>query len=160
MNIRPFSGQSLFEVTIALGVIALILVGIVPLAITSVRNASFSNNNAQATKYVQEAVEWLRQERDGDWDNFVQKGNQENYCLRQTNWNSSGFCGPTDFIPGTAFLREVNLVCYENVPSNSRQCIGGDPSVNGVKAEVRVRWTDGQKTHEVKSVNYFTSWRR
>lgn len=158
MNIRFFSGQALFEIIIALGVIAIILVGVVPLATTSVRNSSFSNNNAQATKYVQEAVEWLRRERDRNWNDFVQKGQVSgSYCLVSTDWSRPGPCLSTDFISGTTiFLREVNLSCFVDSPSQSTQC--SDPLVKGVKAEVKVWWQDAQAIREVRSVNYFTYW--
>ena len=63
-------GQSLFEVVFAVAIAAMILVGIVSLATTSTRNSIFSRNNSQATKYAQEVVEWLREERDKDWINL------------------------------------------------------------------------------------------
>ena len=43
------SGQSLFEVVFAIAVVAIIISGVVALSATTVRNSSFSRNNALAT---------------------------------------------------------------------------------------------------------------
>lgn len=64
-------GQSLFEVVVALGFIALIITSVVSLARFSLRNSEFAKNNALATKYAQGATEELRQMRDEDWDTFL-----------------------------------------------------------------------------------------
>ncbi|MFV1917388.1 MAG: hypothetical protein ACC618_02840, partial [Patescibacteria group bacterium] len=104
-------GQSLFEVIFTLAIAALIMVGIVSLAASSIRNSAFSRNNTQATRYVQEASEWLREQRDTDWSVFsgyASSAPGEKWCLTSLAWpGSSGNCGTTT-IDGT-FTREVTL---------------------------------------------------
>ncbi len=53
-------GQTLIEVLIALTVGVLILGALVIATIVSIRNAQFSQNQIQATKYAQEAVDLVR----------------------------------------------------------------------------------------------------
>lgn len=147
------SGQSLFEVVFALGVAAIVLVGIVALAASAVRNTSFSRNRSLATRYLQEAAEWLRKQRDTDWGNFFNNrssGGGTVWCLNQgplSSWpGSSGDCGGGT-ITGTIFTREATLTRY-NI----------SPTVVGVRANVIVSWQDAQGGHEVRTVTNFSAW--
>ncbi|OGM21054.1 hypothetical protein A2714_01845 [Candidatus Woesebacteria bacterium RIFCSPHIGHO2_01_FULL_38_9] len=145
-------GQSLFEVVIALGVMSFILVGIVSLAGTSIRNSTFSNNNALASKYTQEGMEWIRQERDTtiwstfsarDADNSPSPQTATSYCISGLTW-VSGPCGSTT-ITGTIFTREADLTWVNSDTTD---------------VDVRVSWTDAQGTHTVRSSTLFTNWNR
>jgi Tfp pilus assembly protein PilV len=139
-------GQSLFEVVIAVGLSALILIAAVTLSSGSVRNASFSSNNAQATKYAQEAMEWLRGQRDAGWESFRDDHSSSSgveSCLNTsppTTWASP----PCSVIAGTVFTRSVTLKTI-------------DP--DKINALVLVTWKDSQGTHEVKTQTHFTDWR-
>lgn len=139
-------GQSLFEVIVAIGISALILVGIVSLASGSVRNSSFSRNNAQATKYAQEGVEWLRGQRDAGWDNLATHSSVAGTttCLGASPPAWGGSCTvSTD----TKFTRNVVLTTDAG---NS----------NIINALVTVSWSDSQGNHSVHSNNKFTNWRK
>lgn len=132
-------GQSLFEVVVAVGLSALILAGVVSLSAGSVRTSSFSQNNAQATKLAQEAMEWLRSQRDAGWASFRDDhSGTSNLCLSPIGWGGS--CP----IPGTIFNRSVTLSVLDS---------------DRVDAIVIVTWKDAQGTHEVKTQTRFTSWR-
>lgn len=63
MRNRFNNGQSLFEVMFALSVAAMILVAVVALVATSIRNSTFSKNKALANKYASELSEWLKKEK-------------------------------------------------------------------------------------------------
>lgn len=136
-------GQSLFEVVIAVGLAALILSGVVSLAAVSVRNSSFTRNNAQATKYAQEAMEWIRSQRDTNaWEDFDNNatGAPINICGFPIDWSTA--CP----ISGTIFSRTATLTLE-----------GGDP--DKIIAVVTVSWTDAQGVHDVNSQTRFTNWR-
>lgn len=140
-------GQSLFEVVFAVGIAALIIVGVVSLSRKSISNADFSKNNALATRYALEAREWIRQQRDSlGWDAFNTKVGY--HCLSNLTWgNTSNPCG---VITGTIFSRTANL-------SQTTVTING-VNYPAVKAEVKVRWIDGSGEHEVKDVSRYTNW--
>lgn len=142
---RKFTkGQSLFEVVVAIGMMAAILVGIVSLAAMALRNSSYSKNKTLANRYAQEATEWLRRERDTDFTLLQGHVQVFPWCLTNLDWSKPSACSPdSDFIPSTILLRDVSLT-------------GTDP----ITATVRVYWNDGQGYHEVKSVTYFTDWRQ
>lgn len=143
------TGQSLYEVMFAIAVAAIILTGIVSLSTASIRNSAFSRNNALATHYAQEAVEWLRQERDIDWDVIYalsSSGSGSRYCLSELSSGlAGGSCSSTEVIPNTIFRREVVLI-IQGAGSNEFQ------------AEISVEWTDANGVHEVKTITKYTNW--
>ncbi len=142
-------GQSLFEVVLALGIISIIIVGVVLLASSSIRNSSFSRNKTQAARYAQETTEWLRGERDTSWETFLAKAQAVTWCLPALSWASAinRSCHETEVISGTPFQREVAFSFPE----------GGD--ANTIEAEIKVYWNDSQGLHEVNSITVFTNWR-
>lgn len=143
-------GQSLFEVVLALGVITAITVGIVSLAVTSIRNAAFSKNKTLAGNYAQEATEWLRSERDSDFEAFRTHAETQpsfKWCLSNLSWSKFGPCSTSDNITGTPLFRDVTFTT----------------SVSGntiIEADIKVYWTDSQGVHEVSSITSFTDWRQ
>ena len=154
MQKRPYNslmqkGQSLFEVLAALAVVTVVVVAIVALGTTSIRNASFAKNTELSTRYSQEAIEWLRGERDAGWDAFSSRASTSSiWCIKteSSSWPASGgpCAGPSDRIAGTIFTREVAFTIID--PAN-------------IDASVEVYWTDGQGLHEVRTVTAFSDWR-
>jgi Tfp pilus assembly protein PilV len=137
-------GQSMFELLIAVFVIAISLTAVVGLVVRTVGNTTFSKERTEAGKQTQEAVEWLRAERDNDWAIFATRGSASgrNYCLQNLSWNSS--CAP---IPGTSFEREATL--YYDAAAN--------PDL--VEARVVTSWSDSSGLHESRVSTSFTNWR-
>jgi Tfp pilus assembly protein PilV len=72
MNIK---GQSMFEVIFAIGIAAIVLIALVAVSTASLRNSTFSKDNARASKLAQECVEYLRELRDEDWALLPPTGN-------------------------------------------------------------------------------------
>lgn len=141
-------GQSLFEVVLALGLSTLIIVALVSLASNSIKNAAYSRNKTYATRYTQEATEWLRGERDGDWDVFREniyfcEGQSFVQCLDTLTWRNCGICGDAEFID-TTFKREIS---FSEIVADS------------VTVEITTYWTDSQGIHEMRSNTILTDWR-
>src|SRR3989344_1230308 len=138
-------GQSLFEVVVAIAISAVIVVALVSLASTSIRNATFAKNKTLASRFAEEAIEWLRGERDGDIDAFKENSLNAVWCLESLGWVSSGSCSSGDEIAGTNFFRELSFP--------------NDGVAEVIEASVRVYWTDSQGEHEVRSATNFADWR-
>ena len=136
-------GQSLFEVVFAVGIAALILVGITSLSATSVRNSSFSKNNAGATKYAQEASEWLREQRDTNWNSFYAQASGSTKNLGTLSWPPGGSC---NIPPDNFFCRKVTLSI---VPLTT----------NTIEAVVEVERSDEQGLHSARTITRYTNWR-
>ncbi len=141
-------GQSLFEVVIALAISALIIVALVSLVTNAIRNATFAKNSTLASRYAQEATEWLRGQRDSDIEIFTMNIATPTWCLKDLSWSQSGTCGLNDVIAGTPFIREA---VFTNSTLNGKTLI---------EADVTVSWEDSQGAHEVKSATNFTDWRQ
>ncbi len=141
-------GQSLFEVVFAIAIAALILVGVVSVTTSSVRNSSFSRDNSLATRHVQQTSEWLREQRDASnaWSEFSSNADAT-YCLSTlgSGFPSPGGCSGSQVIPSTPFTREVTLTL---IPPDT------------VEALIVVDWTDSQGNHAVRSVTRYTNWQR
>jgi hypothetical protein len=145
-------GQSLFEVIIAIGVAALILVASVSLSTASVRNSNFSKNNAVATKYAQEGSEYIREQRDTNWDLFM-----ANY----TGSSSINLATVGSSTINSNFTRQISqTVCkyFDGTNTTATTC-GSGSNANIVDVYVTVSWTDGQGTHNVKDVTTLSRWR-
>lgn len=141
-------GQSLLEVVLSLFVITLIVVAVVSVAVVSIRNVNFSQNKTLAARYAQEGLEWLRGQRDGDWDTFYSCASSSTYRCLDTLPSSCassqlGQCGSADIILGTNLRREASFTLIDTT---------------NVEVEMRVFWSDGAGEHEVRSITSFTNW--
>ena len=151
-NNKLIKGQSLFEVIIAIFIMALVIVGIVILATNSIAYSSFSRNKTLAGRYAQEAIEWLRSQRDVDMAYFRTKVSSSPYCLDTLTWNT-GACGNGEFVKDSAldttiFKRSVDLT--ETTISTK----------NVIEVTVVVSWDDPKGYHESRSVTSFTDIRQ
>ena len=64
-------GQSLYELVVAIAIMALFAMAVVSLATSSIQNSTYSKNQSLASSYAQEATEWLRGQRDANINNFI-----------------------------------------------------------------------------------------
>ncbi len=145
-------GQSLFEVVVALAVVTLIIVAIVNLATNSIRNSDFSRDKTLAARYSQEALEWLRGQRDTNFASFeanvLASGSDTPRCFAALNWTLLGACEPSQVIVGTKFRREG----YFNIDQLSGK--------TRIEATIVVHWSDAVGDHEVRSTTRLTDWRQ
>lgn len=136
-------GQTLLELLVVLFVVGLIITGVVSVVTVSVRNARFSRDQAQASRFAQEAMEWVRQERDSDWTVFSSHI-RTTYCMSTLSWNTATPCSASNIIPNTVFLRNVTLSTVD---------------ANTISVEVVVAWTDSAGTHQSRLSTYLTHWK-
>ncbi len=148
-------GQSLFELLLAIGISALIIVVLVSLVNNSLQNAAFSKNESLAGRYAEAATEWLRGQRDNRIDTFMTNSTTPppSWCLKDesltdASWNRHIACGSSDKITGTIFTRQVDF----SVGTVSGKTI--------VTADIVVKWTDSKGTHKVTSSTKFSDWRQ
>lgn len=138
----------MFEVVIALFIISMIIIGIVSLSTISLSNSIFSRNKNLAGKYSQEAIEWLRSQREQDVSIFLTNIGTPTYCLQTLSWVNTGTCSSVEVIAGTIFRREVSFVT--NTLSGKKI----------TEANVITYWNDSKGYHEAKSVTNFNDIRQ
>lgn len=145
-------GQSLFEVVVALAISTVIITALVALATSSIRNATFSKNKTIASRYAQEATEWLRSERDKDPQAFQTKALTAAWCMQALSWDMSGHCNAGDEIFQTSFKREVAFTIDQVLVGSSNKTL--------IRTDVSVIWADAQGSHEVRNSTDFSDWRQ
>ena len=154
-------GQSLIELVIVIAVIAIVVGGLVFATIASIRNATLAKNQAQATKYAQEALERVRTARDRRNTNTISGFTLSGQSV--TNWQDDPLwaqinteCSPcyfklTDALGSISYQGTAPL-SPETIGVFGRSIILSDTSANfGVEKTVTaiVSWSDFlQKTHE------------
>jgi len=131
------SGQSLIEVLTALAVVLLVIVALIRATTSSMKGSDFAKTQSSATSYGQEAIEWIRAERDKDWNNL----SPNTYCLNSLSW-SGGSC--TTYGLDGKFKRESIL---------------SDGGGGKIKVEVKVSWQDSSGEHQSVLTTYLSNWR-
>lgn len=122
-------GQSLVEIIAALAVALIVILALVRVTVTSIRNAGFAKNQALATQYAQEAMEKIRAYRDqNDWVTFV------------ANCNAT----LTSFVPPTPFSLS---------PTSGCACGSDSCTITEI-----IIWTDSQGTHKSELITRLTKW--
>lgn len=135
-------GQTLLELVIAIGVVAIIITGLVIAATSSLRYGQESRLRSTAVKYAQEGLELARQIRDTQPPaTFLSYAGV--HCLDyQGNWtDGSSGCGPIQ--SGSPFTRIVTFAW-------------ADPTMT-VTSEVR--WSLGGTQTSTQLQTYLTQWR-
>lgn len=140
-------GESLVEIIIAIGIVTLVITALISAVTVSMANVQYARNKAQATKYAQEAIEWLRSQRDDlSWTQFVSHASSggTKYCFSSLDFTLPGVC-TTQLISGTIFARDVTL---------------SDSVVGQVQATVKVSWKQGitATPPNVTLDTYLTKW--
>lgn len=146
---RREKGQTLFEIVVALGIGVVVITSIVAVVTVSLRNANFAKNKTEATKYTQEALEWLRSEKEKDWPVFfARSGSPAYWCLQSLSWpDSAGQCAQNQTISGaTTFTRNVTLTTTD---------IDGDLALDDIAATVTVSWSEGGRPHTSSATTQF-----
>lgn len=137
-------GQSIIEAVISIAVVSLIVIALVSAVTVSVRNATFSQNKTQATKYVNEGLEAVRSIREDDWTNLVNaqgvRGLKKD-ADPQVGWV---FYSASD-VPAAGFVREVTVTIVD---------------ADTITVEVKVSWIYGSKNFSSSATTNFTKWKQ
>ena len=75
------SGQSIIEVIVALSLVAIVVLALARVTISSIQNSSFARDQRTATKYAQEGLENARRLRGEDESEFWSKSGTESETI-------------------------------------------------------------------------------
>lgn len=134
-------GMGLIEVIIAIFVSTVVIAGVAAFSVNAIAVSLYSKNKSSASKYAQEAIEWLKGEKEKDTKVFLTTIalNDARYCISQLNFSKSGYCSQAenqDLISGTIYKREVFF---------TTQILGSSTLAS---VTVKVFWDDGKGRHE------------
>lgn len=135
------SGQTLLELIVTIGVVAIIVTGLVVAVTSSLRFGQSSRLRSQSVQYAQEGIELVRKIRDTQpWDTLMTYAGKS-WCLDSSGtWTAD--TGSCPLIDG-AFTRRVSLTW-------------NDPLMNVVSS---VQWTEGSSQQSMELQTYLTQWR-
>lgn len=150
------TGQTLFEMVIALAVMVLVITGIVKAVTTAIKNSTFARQKSEATRYAQEAMEWVKTERDkASWSDFTSQVLASKSCMPSLAFPTQA--GPCDTgldsnkIQNTIFFREITVK-----DASGASCTDSDTSCN---ISIEVFWLDRETTHTSTLETRVTNWR-
>jgi len=151
INLSLPNGFSLIEVLIFVSILSIFFVVATSVTVVSLRNMKINEHKILATYYAEELAEWLRDQKEADWTEFINKSS-ETYCFKTTpitdDWLTkvSGDCAPSDYLitangQPTIFLRNAVL-----------------DGTNQVNIKITVSWTELGNNYEVPLATVFTRW--
>lgn len=155
---RKESGQSLIEVLAALTVTSVVIVALVVVSLSGLKNSQFAQNQAKATKYAQDLIEKVKAIKDRNLEVEFQ-GNGERYTVSLSEFfhNGDQFKCPDVDNPCYFQLDSGTLSLSETTP-DSRHEISGDlftyeiamwrSTTQEENIRVKVLWQDAQGEHE------------
>lgn len=142
------NGQTLVEVIVILGVVAVLVTGLVAASSSALRASESGKSRTLATKYAQEGIELTRRLRDSGWTTFYTYGNTDPgkpWCVDGTGVWTSG-AGGCDINIEQQYTRTVTIEW-----------------IDATKVEVNsmISWVEGDSTNPqtVSLTTYLTQWR-
>ena len=119
---------SLVEVLVFTAVLGLFFVSAMAVTTFNLKNMKIQEHKILATRFAEEGIEWIKQEKEDDWTEFIKKDTSsgKTYCLNSLDWTTANPC--TTYL-AMIFKRELLI-------TNS-----GSP-VNQVEAMITVYWQD------------------
>ena len=135
---------TLIEVLIFVTILSLFFVVAAAVTIASLRNLKVQEHKILATRYAQELLEWLRGEKEADWNQFVTHNGT--YCFNYsiiTDWGSRGNC--SGYGLNNLYKREVTLT------------VQGNPAYQ-VNVSITVSWQELGQTYQIPINTVFTVW--
>ncbi|MBI2595857.1 hypothetical protein HYW46_03955 [Candidatus Daviesbacteria bacterium] len=163
-------GQSLLEIAVTAGVVAVVLSALTVVTIIGLRNSQFSRNQTQATKLAQEAMEKVKTIKSrnlavcGPYDTNLQWSNLWSTSCPSVN-NACTYILKDSGTPCTGAPASIVWLNYQVLPETltisgtdfKRQVIVlGEAPLPGVPGQktvtVLIQWTDTTGTHESRLV--------
>jgi type II secretory pathway pseudopilin PulG len=101
-------GFTLVEVLVFVTILSLFFISAVTITTFSLRSLKIQEHKIIATRYAEEASEWLRQEKEDDWQIFA--SHNGDYCLNTNpiSWTSNSCSGYDLGTPGF-FKRDLTI---------------------------------------------------
>lgn len=141
------SGQTLLELVISVGVVAVIITGLVVAATSSLRFAQESRLRSTAVKYAQESLELARQIRDTQpSETFLSKSGTgtQSWCLDSLGvWTLGDADSCPPIFDGSPFTRSVLFTWNDPI----------------MTVQSSVSWRVGTSKQTTQLQTYLTQWR-
>ena len=141
------AGFTLVEVLVAVVIVGLVLTAIAAAISFSVKNSSQADYRVVASRYAQEAIDRIRQQRSQlGWNSFYSSLTAGDSCSHISSYTfKSPPCTGLNYVISSnnaTFTRKINIV--------KNPAAGSNPA--SVQLTVTVEWNDGAATRDVQIV--------
>jgi len=136
MNKKSFS---LIEVLVFVSILSIFFVAALTVSVYYLRMTKSQQYKIIATHLAEEAVEWLKSEKESDWLQFVSYDTSyqgTRYCLENLDWSIANSCSGYNLGTPAIFKRELLI---KNI---------GNP-VSQVEADITVSWLENNRENKV-----------
>ncbi|PIU36904.1 hypothetical protein CO005_00505 [Candidatus Roizmanbacteria bacterium CG_4_8_14_3_um_filter_34_9] len=140
---KKFTGFTLIEVLVFVTVLSLFFISAVTITTFSLRNLKIQEHKIIATRYAEESSEWVKQEKEDDWQVFASH-NGTNYCLNSLSW-TNGLCSTYSLGTPGFFKRDLIL------------SISGNPT-DKITTVLTVSWLENGVNQNVILKSVYNLW--
>lgn len=153
------NGFTFVEIMVFTTIISFLFISMTSTVINSLQRMQVTEHRLYANRYAEELVEWMRSEKEGDWDTFVShdpsEGSGTIYCFN----DALDFISPNPWIPTT-----VNECPFDGIASTPpviyrryAMVTAVPPSFKQVNVQIIVEWREGNKYYSVPLNTVFTN---
>lgn len=164
MNIhKNQKGFTFIEVLVFTAIISFLFISMTSTVITSLQRMSITEHRMYANRHAEELMEWLRSEKESDWDVFRQRdqGNGPGtfYCFN----NQLDFASNSDLQWNNALVGldacQFNGIVNETPRIFRRYVLLSaiPPDFNQVNVQIIIEWQEGLKFYTVPLNTVFTN---
>lgn len=152
---RSFSkaGFSLVEVLVFVTVLSLFFVIALTVTTFNLRNLKIQEHKILATRYAEEGMEWVKQEKEDDWQSFSlhDDGTGTTYCINSLNWNTSNASVDYD-------CNDYGLGNPVSIFSRSLVITNSSTPVDSAATKVTVSWKENNVVQSVVLKSVLNLW--
>lgn len=136
-------GFSLVEVLVFVTILSLFFVTALTVTTFNLRNLKIQEHKILATRYAEEGMEWVKQEKEDDWQVFTTHTGT-NYCLNTLSWTSD-LC-TTYSLGSPGFFKRDLLITNSGSP------------VEKITGNLTVSWMENNVEQTVVLKSVFNLW--
>jgi len=96
LTMKNLRGFSLVEAMVFITILSVFFISSMTIVVFILRNMKNQQYKILATRYAEEGIEWVKQEKEDDWQLFSLRddsgGPGSNYCLNTLNWATKTDC--------------------------------------------------------------------
>lgn len=140
MKSKLIKSFSLIEILIFITILSLFFIAAMTITVFSLKSMKDQEYKILATHLAEEAVEWIKSEKEDDWSTFIgydtSAGTGTTYCLENLDWLSNFSCSDYNLGTPKIFKRELLI---KNIGSPTYQ----------VNTDITVSWLDSNKENKI-----------
>ena len=146
-------GQSLVEVVVAVGAMSLLLVALLALVVTSIKNSRLAKDRAKAVALAQGGVELMRAYRDYSWTEFSSFATGDDYVL-DSSWT-------VDIVGLGGVITGCDELSYMDATNFYSRCVKlSSVGASAVDIQVTVSWQEGSQLQQTVQNTRLSVWER